>query len=185
MAAGVFLKLIGEVNSPGIANHTTTHKRMDALGWGVLLAVMTTYHDAKLRVIKWLPLLFFVGAIILAADIVLSVYWKNYYFEKILFSSVVPLCFFLMILGLYYHDFSKWKPLRFVAYYSYNWYLWHPLFVLLVSKYFGVNALAMAIYIIVSFLVAMLFTILVEERFLGIREAVLNKIFKKTIRAAS
>jgi hypothetical protein len=36
---------------------------------------------------------------------------------------------------------------------------------------------------VVSFLVAMLFTILVEERFLSIREATLNKIFRKKIYA--
>jgi peptidoglycan/LPS O-acetylase OafA/YrhL len=85
-----------------------------------------------------------------------------------------------MLLGLYYHDFSKWKPLRFVAYYSYNWYLWHPLFVLVIGKYFGVNWLGLIIYMIVSFLISMLFTILIEERFLAIRETVLNRIFKKT-----
>jgi peptidoglycan/LPS O-acetylase OafA/YrhL len=87
------------------------------------------------------------------------------------------------MLGLYYHDFSKWKPLRFIAYYSYNWYLWHPLFVWIITQYTGITLFGLFIYMIVSFGIAMLFTILVEERFLSIREATLNKIFGKKVYA--
>jgi peptidoglycan/LPS O-acetylase OafA/YrhL len=89
-----------------------------------------------------------------------------------------------MLLGLYYHDFSKWKSIRFVAYYSYNWYLWHPIFVFVISKYVGINAGGLIVYVVVSFATAMLFTILVEERFLNIREMVMGRIFKRSIREA-
>lgn len=84
-----------------------------------------------------------------------------------------------MIFGAYYYDFSKWKVIRFVAYYSYNWYLWHPLFVWIVGKYFGISIFGLVIYMVVSFSMAMVFTILVEEKFLSIRESVLSRIFKK------
>ena len=86
-----------------------------------------------------------------------------------------------MILGAYYYDFSKWKPFRFVAYYSYNWYLWHPISVWIITKYFGINLLSFVIYLVISFLLAIFFTITVEEWFLKIRGPVLNRIFRKRI----
>lgn len=183
--AGIAFKFFSVRYTPGIDTYSTTHNRIDALGWGVLLGILVNYYEDVLRKIKWLNLLFVFGALLFAASIFALIQLKSLYFEKAVFFTLSPFCFFLMLLGLYYYDFSKWKPFRFVAYYSYNWYLWHPLFVLIIGKYFGVNGLGLLIYIIVSFLMAMTFTILIEERFLAIRETVLNRIFKKTNRAAA
>lgn len=130
-------------------------------------------------------MLFFLGVLLFAVSIFALIQLKSLYFEKAIFFTLSPFCFFLMLFGLYYHDFSKWKPLRFVAYYSYNWYLWHPVFVLIVGKYFGINALGLLIYMVASFLMAMIFTIFIEEKFLAIRERVISRIFKRTIRAAA
>jgi peptidoglycan/LPS O-acetylase OafA/YrhL len=183
---GIAFKFFTVTYTPGVATYSTTHNRIDALGWGVLLGILVTYYEEYLRKIKWLTLLFFSGALLFAAGIfVLNQQGANSYFEKTIFFSLSPFCFFLMLLGLYYHDFSKWKPFRFIAYYSYNWYLWHPLFVLVISKYCGVSVPGLIIYILVSFLMAMIFTIFIEERFLAMREKVLNRIFKKTKREAA
>lgn len=84
-----------------------------------------------------------------------------------------------MLLGVYYLDFSAWKPLRFISYYSFNWYLWHPIFVLVCSKFFGVTWWGLLLYMLISFLTAMIFTILIEEKFLSKREAILARIFKQ------
>jgi peptidoglycan/LPS O-acetylase OafA/YrhL len=181
---GIAFKVFSIYFTPNVSTYSTTHNRIDALGWGVLLGILVTYYEEYLKKRKRPLLLFFFGGLLLfAANIVALVKTNNPFFEKTVFYSLSPFCFFLMLLGLYYHDFSKWRPLRFVAYYSYNWYLWHPLFAWIISKYFGINVFGLLIYMIVSFLVAMLFTILVEERFLSIRETTLNRIFRKKIYA--
>jgi peptidoglycan/LPS O-acetylase OafA/YrhL len=182
---GIVFKLFTVKFTPGVSTYSTTHNRIDALGWGVLLGILVTYYESNLRKIKWLKLLFFSGVLLLAAGIFVFIRFKSFYFENAIFYSLTPFSFFLMLLGVYYHDFSKWKPFRFIAYYSYNWYLWHPLFVLVISKYVGINGPGLVVYLIVSFLMAMIFTIVIEERFLAMRETVLNKIFKKRIRAAA
>jgi peptidoglycan/LPS O-acetylase OafA/YrhL len=182
---GIAFKFFSVRYTPGIDTYSTTHNRIDALGWGVLLGILVNYYEESLRKIKWLRMLFFLGALLFAASIFALIQLKSLYFEKAVFFSLSPFCFFLMLFGLYYHDFSKWKPLRFVAYYSYNWYLWHPLFVLIIGKYFGVNGLGLIIYMSVSFLTAMIFTVVIEENFLAMRETILNRIFKRTAREAA
>jgi peptidoglycan/LPS O-acetylase OafA/YrhL len=179
IVTGIAFKIFTVLFTPGVDTYSTTHNRIDALGWGVLLGILITYYEEKLRKLKWLYLLFPAGLLLFAASILTLILWKNYYYEKAVFFSLSPVCFFLMLLGLYYYDFSNWKPVRFVAYYSYNWYLWHPLFVLVISKYFGINGFSLIVYMIVSFLTAMLFTIFVEEKCLAVREKILCRIFKK------
>ncbi|MDP4261652.1 MAG: acyltransferase [Bacteroidota bacterium] len=185
IAAGIVFKILSIYFTNSKDTYSATHNRIDALGWGVMLGILVTYFENYWKKVKWLFLLFILGAILFAADVLILIYSKNYFFEKVIFHSVVPFCFFLMLLGLYYRDFSRWKPIRFIAYYSYNWYLWHPIFVWIISKYVGINVMGLVTYMIVSFLTAMLFTILVEERFLSIRETVMGRIFKRRAPAAA
>jgi peptidoglycan/LPS O-acetylase OafA/YrhL len=184
IAAGIVFKVLSIYFTNSKDTYSGTHNRIDALGWGVLLGILVTYYEDYWKKIKWRSMLFIAGVILFAAHIFILIYWKNIFFEKVIFRSVIPFCFFLMLLGLYYHDFTKWKPIRFVAYYSYNWYLWHPIFVWIIGKYVGINVMGLIVYMIVSFLTAMLFTILIEEKFLSIRETVMNRIFKRRVRAA-
>ena len=83
------------------------------------------------------------------------------------------------MLGAYYIDFSKLSPLRFIAYYSYNWYLWHPIFVIFITSHLGNTKTGLLVYIIISFLTAMIATIFIEEFFLNRRSFFLDKIFKQ------
>lgn len=183
--AGILFKILGHYFTWIYTNSSVTHSRIDALGWGVLLGILVTYYEEQLRKMKWLPVFFIVGLAGFATAIFVHHEWRNVFYEQAIFQSVTPFCFFLMLLGLYYVDFSKWKPLRFISYYSYNWYLWHPMLAWLVIKNFGNGAPGLMIYLVLSFLTAIIFTILIEERFLKIREAVLNRISKKTTRAAA
>jgi peptidoglycan/LPS O-acetylase OafA/YrhL len=176
--AGIVFKILSLFLTKSGDTYMGTHNKLDALGWGVLLAVFINYFGSFLQKQTKLKILFPIGVLLFAAGLTLYVNWDNYYFKKVVFYSVSPFCFFLMILGLYYHDFSKWKPFRFIAYYSYNWYLWHSMFVLIISHYLGINLIAFLVYLIVSFGTAMLFTILIEEKFLSIRERVINRMFK-------
>lgn len=184
IAAGIVFKILSIYFTNSKDTYSGTHNRIDALGWGVLLGIFVNYFEEYLKKVKWLFILFVSGVMLFAVEIIILIYWKNYFFEKVVFHSLVPFCFFLMLSGVYYRDFSKWKPVRFIAYYSYNWYLWHPIFVWIISKNIGINGLGLIVYMIVSFATAMLFTVIVEENFLKIRETVLSRLFKKEIRAA-
>jgi peptidoglycan/LPS O-acetylase OafA/YrhL len=127
--AGIVFKELSILYTHSKDTYAGTHNRIDALGWGVLLGVIISYYGDKCKTAKWRPPLFILGLILFAIDIYGILFFKNYFFEKVVFHSLAPFSFFLMIFGVYYYDFSKWKPIRFIAYYSYNWYLWHPLFV--------------------------------------------------------
>jgi len=82
-----------------------------------------------------------------------------------------------MILGLYYTNFENWKFLRFVSYFSYNWYLWHTIFVYYVIESMGKTIPALIVFLVGSFLVAMITTVFIEEFFLSKREKLLGKWF--------
>lgn len=177
--SGIVFKYISYNFTSNTDTYSRTQNRIDALGWGVLLGILVTYYESRLRNFKRLPLVTLAGIIFFTADILVYIYWKNSSFNNIFFHSAAPFSFFLMLLGAYYLDFSAWKPLRFIAYYSYNWYLWHPLFVLVCSKFFGITLWGLLLYLVISFLTAMIFTILIEESFLSRREAILARIFKQ------
>ena len=85
-----------------------------------------------------------------------------------------------MLLGLYYVNFSKLKPLLFIAYYSYNWDLWRPIFAIFLSKHLGNTTTGLLTYLVVTFLIAVTGTILIEETFLKNRKVILDKIFTNT-----
>ena len=76
-------------------------------------------------------------------------------------------------------------PIRLAAYYSYNWYLWHPIFATLFLGPKGqpdapFDGPRFALYLAFSLGTAVLFTVLlVEEPFLERRRAVIEKIFRK------
>lgn len=178
--AGIVFKFLSLWLTHSKDTYMGTHSKLDALGWGVLLAVFVNYYDSYLKDQQWLKILFPIGVLLFSVGLYLFANWDNFYFKKVGFYSLSPFCFFLMILGLYHHDFSKWKPFRFVAYYSYNWYLWHRIFLLIISRYFGASFLGFVVYLIVSFGTAMLFTIFIEEKFLSIRERVINRMFKSS-----
>lgn len=155
---------------------SATHNRIDALAWGVLLNLIITYYGEKIISSKIILFTFASGLFIFIAAIYFQIHSNNALFHKIYFSSVIPISFFLMLLGLYYVDFSKLKPLRYIAYYSYNWYLWHPIFVIFLTRHIGNTMTGLLIYLIISFLIAVIATVFIEEPFLRWRKVALDKI---------
>lgn len=186
--AMIGLILLGEVAKPlsriymyNRDSFAGTQNRLDALAWGVLLNLLLVYYGDRLKKWKLRPWLTVIGIILFAITLYVDAHAKTIVFNRMLFHSIVPICFFLMILGAYYIDFSSWawKPLRFIAYYSYNWYLWHVIFIIAINNYFKGNFPGFLVYIFASFGMAFLFTLLIEEPFLAMRKNVLIKLFGK------
>jgi len=176
--AGIVFKHFSYFLTNSKDTYSATHNRIDALAWGVLLNLIITYKGEKIKSLKFAIFTFTSGLFIFIIALYFSIYYDNILFEKIYFHSIIPISFFLMLLGLYYVDFSMLKPLRFIAYYSYNWYLWHPIFVIFITRHLGNTTTGLLTYLIVTFLIAIITTILIEETFLKKRKVVLDKIFK-------
>jgi peptidoglycan/LPS O-acetylase OafA/YrhL len=176
--AGIIFKHLSFFFTNGQDTYSATHNRIDALAWGVLLNLLVTYRGEQIRSKKISIPAFWLGLALFLAALFVSWKFNNIYFNKIYFHSIVPIAFFLMLLGAYYVDLSKVKPLRFIAYYSYNWYLWHPIFVIFISRRVGNDMTGLSLYLIASFGAAMLSTIFIEETVLKKRSAVLKRVFK-------
>ena len=156
-----------------------THNRIDALALGVLMNLLITHYGPKLKQIKYLYLLTLLGFSILMIIIAIHKNTSSEFFRVVVIHSIVPICCFLMILGVYYQDFSKFYLLRMIGYFSYNWYLWHQVFVYFMRDNVTEGRLGFSVYAITSFIMAVLATVLIEEPFLEIRKKVLPKLFKK------
>lgn len=155
-----------------------THNRIDALAWGVLLYLVITHYGERLKQIKHLYLLSIAGILVFALSVIIGNHTDSEKYHQIVLHSVIAPSFFLLILGVYYVDFSKFYILRTIGYFSYNWYLWHPIFVSMVSDKIGTGITGLMIYIILSFSMAVLTTVLIEEPLLQKRKAIINRIFR-------
>lgn len=150
--------------------YSATHNRIDALGWGVLLNLVILKFSSKLKRFSHLYLLTLVGIIGFAIALTIDILGDSVFYHKVVFQSVVPICFFMMILGSYYYDFSKLKVIRIMGYYSYNWYLWHPVIVVIISQNIGFGIDGFILYLLLSFVVGVFFTVVVEEPLLRMRK---------------
>jgi peptidoglycan/LPS O-acetylase OafA/YrhL len=174
---GFIFKYLSLEFTNGKDTYSATHNRIDALAWGVLLNLIITYYGNKVKELSIIKYLFVFGLILLIGTIYFDIIFKSIFYKKVVFNSLVPISFFMMILGTYYLNFEKFKLIRFIAYYSYNWYLWHPIFVYFISDSLGVGILGLMVYLIVSLFFAVLATIFIEEMALSYRNVILNKIF--------
>jgi peptidoglycan/LPS O-acetylase OafA/YrhL len=173
---GFFFKIYSLYFTSFKDTYAATHNRIDALAWGVLLNLLLTYYPQKFQR-KWIY--FIAGLLLFAGAVAISIYCTSVFYEKVVLHSLVPIGFFGMLAGVYYYDFSNWKPVRFIAYYSYNWYLWHPIFAVAMTTFFGNSIKSLIAYLISSFLAAMFFTILIEEPVLKRRSVIINRLFSK------
>lgn len=155
----------------------STHNRIDALGWGVLLNLIVTFYSEKIKNKNIQIYSTCIGLIIFIAAIVGSVYSNNSLFYKMYLHTIIPFAFGLIMLGLYYIDFSKWKFIQVIAYYSYNWYLWHPIFVFFMYDRFGISWLGVLSYLFVTFSAAVLCTVLIEEPLMKRRKKIIDSIY--------
>lgn len=177
ICSGIISKYVMLFYTHSKDTYSATHNRIDALAWGVLLNFVLFYKGEMLKRLKFKWLIFAAGLLLFIVSIYMELKSDSIIYHKIIFHSFLPFCFALMIAGVYYVDFSKIKILRIVAYYSYNWYLWHPVFVIIIEKYAGFGIFGISVYLVISFLFAMLFTVIVEEKALAKRNLVLSKLF--------
>jgi peptidoglycan/LPS O-acetylase OafA/YrhL len=177
--AGIVFKHFSYFLTNSKDTYSATHNRIDALAWGVLLRLIITYRSEKIKATSFMFFAIGLGFSIFVSAIYFKIIYENILFNKIYFHSLIPFSFFLILLGFYYTDFSMIKPLRIIAYYSYNWYLWHPIFVVFITKKIGNTITGLLIYLIGTFIVAFVATILIEETFLNKKKVILDKIFNK------
>jgi peptidoglycan/LPS O-acetylase OafA/YrhL len=154
-----------------------TQNRIDALAWGVLLYLIISQYGEKLKQIKNLYILSLIGMTVFVAAIIIDNNTTSEKYHNIILHSAIAPCFFLLILGVYHRDFSRFYLLRTVGYFSYNWYLWHPMFVSFISDRIGKGIIGLTIYTVISFLMAALTTILIEEPVLQRRKSLIAKLF--------
>jgi peptidoglycan/LPS O-acetylase OafA/YrhL len=181
IVAGILFKVASLYLTTGKDTYSATHNRIDALAWGVLLSYIVYFKrhflEKKFVSALFLPL----GLVLFTGLLWLKLSYDNIIFQQILFHSLLPLSFFLMMGGLYFKNFARLGILRVIAYYSYNWYLWHAVFSIFFLKHFGYTLLGFCMYMMISFFCAVLFTILIEEFFLSIRSRVIKKIFSSPL----
>ena len=176
---GVFFKYISLKYTNSHDTYSGTHNRIDALAWGVLLNLLLVYYSYKIKQIKYSYIISIIGLLLFSSLIYFYINTDSIIYQKVLFQSFVPFSFFLIILGVYYVDFSKLLVIRLIAYYSYNWYLWHPVFSIYITDKFGNSFFSLSLYMFVTFIVAMFFTIIIEEPMLKYRSLLLNRLFPK------
>ncbi|MFZ7117414.1 MAG: acyltransferase family protein [Bacteroidota bacterium] len=177
ITAGVIFKFLVMAFTNSKDTYSATHNRIDALGWGVMLSIILNFYP-KLIVKQSTQITMLISGIILFS---LLLYTYSAYewitFRKCVFHSAIPFCFFLMLAATYHWNMSGLNWLRFIAYYSYNWYLWHPLWVTWFNKKIGTGLMAHLVFLIFTFLTAMAFTIFIEEFFMGKRNKFISKWF--------
>ncbi len=171
---GILFKYVSYTYTKSRDVYSAIHNRIDALSWGILLNTVLTNFSKELNSICFKITTTFIRLIIFLIAIYYQNICENMLYKKVCFHSIIPFSFALILLGIYYVDFSKLKFLRFISYYSYNWYLWHPIFVIYLTHYFGNTKIGLIIYLILTFMIAMLTTILVEEPFLKIKKKIFN-----------
>ena len=176
IALGVSSKLVGYITRIGEYS-SYTNNRIDALAYGVLISWLKIYQvfDWKKYRMRAIGVL---GVVMLAVTIGLRVRLDVDFYDIFFVHAFAPLGFALIIFGFYdvKSDSILIMPIRFIAYYSYNWYLWHPLIATGCKLLFGSGIYSFFIYVTTSFLVAIAMTIGVEEFFLKYRKPVLERL---------
>ncbi|OYU83734.1 MAG: hypothetical protein CFE24_10015 [Flavobacterium sp. BFFFF2] len=154
-----------------------THNRIDALAWGVLLnfilidfATFSKETSVKITSVS-------LSSALLIISLWVLTYFDDGFYKQVVFHSLIPFVFFLLLFGCYFVDFSRFRIIQFIAYYSYNWYLWHFVFAFYFYYAFGDSFLGLLLYLVTSFLFAVAVTIVVEEFFLEKRKFIVNLFF--------
>jgi peptidoglycan/LPS O-acetylase OafA/YrhL len=171
--SGITAKQLGFILN--IPTYASTPFRVDGLAWGVLLAVLLDLRRRPLRSSRGLFYIFPIAVAILTTAI-----WHHHtnsslWFRYVAFHSLIPFGCFLLVLSVYsWRPPAALSPLRLIGYFSYNLYLWHPLFVHEIQDHFGDGAIGLGLYVTVSLFFAVVFTILVEEFFMENRKPILK-----------
>ena len=153
--------------------YSATHMRMDALFLGVLLS----FQEINEKIIKVNSIPYaLIGFLILT--IAIGLFYttlEDSFFRESLFHTLIPISFYCIIRGTLFSKFKGLKFLRVLAYYSYNWYLWHAIVgFLIINKLNLPIYYALPLYLIATFAVAVFTTKIVEEPILKTRTRIMQ-----------
>ena len=139
----------------------STHNNFDGLLYGVLIriayekGILVKHHITQVA-------LFAVGLLILGVSVYFGTNSKHPHFYFIVFKTLNSMSIALIIWSALEFKASSLSWLRYLSFYSYNWYLWHAICVLAIRQYFGGGMLFFAFYLVLSLLVAIIATHLIE-----------------------
>lgn len=153
-----------------------TFNRLDTFSWGILVAYLQFRGKdlASSPVARKVLLLIGIGGV--ALTIALNESGSIPYFKALIMHSVLPVCMACVIWSTLSMKNRRWlTPFRVIGYYSYNWYLWNPIVAVSCIHFLGITVTSFGIYLVVSSLLAVVFTHFVEERFLALRNRVIGK----------
>jgi len=173
---GILFKVLSLYLTRSKDTFAGTHNRIDALAWGVLLAFIIRHYPDFL---KRKALLFLAGLAVIIFTIAFDATTGSVFFQKVMLHTLIPIGCFLVAGGVYFLETTRLKLIRFIAYYSYNLYLWHPVVRPPIEYYMGYTWISFIVYCFFSFCLAMLSTILIEETVLKYRSRTINFIFNK------
>ena len=169
----IWLLKIIEYNTMVAEYPSYSHNRFDALGLGVLLSLFIHFYKDKIYFLTRNIYLFTIASALLISAMALTSNLSD--FSQFFFlNTFAPLCFAIMMLSLLNYRFTGLKPIKFIAYCSYNLYLWHFIFIIPVIYYFGDSWKGFLIYAAISFLMAILTTKYIEEKALSLRAKILH-----------
>jgi peptidoglycan/LPS O-acetylase OafA/YrhL len=178
---GIASKLVGYITK--FAEYPSyTNNRIDALSLGVLISYIRIYNQGISRNIYLKAICISLGVVISFLVLNLREEFSTEFNETFFEHSLAPLAFALLIFGLYDLKLNQvyLKPMSFISYYSYNWYLWHPLVATYCKLTFGSELYSLILYLIISFVVGLLATIFIEENALKYRDTLIKKWINQT-----
>ena len=176
IAISILFKIAGHFY--GWDTYSATHMRMDALFLGVLLSFQEINEKKVSSNSKNYTL---IGIVILSFTIT-AFYFTNEssFFRQSFFHALIPIGFYFLIRGTLFSNFKAFSFVRVLAYYSYNWYLWHALIgFLILNKLELPIFIALPLYLITTFVMAVLTTKFVEEPILKSRKKIMQLLSSK------
>ncbi len=155
----------------------TTHSRIDSMMWGMLawLNLKNQILSPKKKIVAS------IGSIgLLALLITIDYQLHSMFFTSAIFHGLTPIVCFLLLIGVSQLRLPNFNWLRFISYFSYNYYLWHMLFFFVILNYFGKTLLGLVIFAITGFTLAIAANLIVEEPGLKLRAKLEVLISRRT-----
>lgn len=154
---------------------SSTHMRMDALVYGVLISLFE--YRKRLNEFKYVGIICFVLGLI---TLIFGFYFiDELFYRHVVLHSVIAICIAGLLIALLVYKPPLPSVISSVAAYTYNWYLWHPIIAFVLIEMCEMNIfVTFILYIGLSFLVAMITTKIIETPFLKIRGRLIQKLSK-------
>ncbi|MGZ3652427.1 MAG: acyltransferase family protein [Bdellovibrionota bacterium] len=174
IALGIVGKVLGWLIH--FETRSATHNRVDALAWGILLMVLHQHFGWQVPQ-RWRAALLLGSLAALGSAATLYAANETSFFSLVIFQSLTPVFFASALWACLDMNIQGLKTLRLCGYYSYNWYLWHMILGIYFKDQQWNPALQAPLFLLATFVLAITFTVLVEEPFLRMRKPFLDRHF--------